>query len=480
MPPTLHDGKFVHLQFWESEKTKPDLGGVSREAEEALEREYRSCFAGYLQAPFQSLEQVRAEQFRRVSQLVDMAVRGVPVYRDKYRAVGFEAGDLHSWADFEQLPTITKDELIAAFPDRCVSKRWALDDLFSTRSSGSSGKTLLIKVDLAAITKDTLQGFRAFWLQTGLRYQRSHLAAHIYTVPWWFDSVGNDFPNAFISSLNSPERISEVLRQLRPDVISCYPTNLRALVERWHEFAHPALYGVIVHSEASSRLERRSWSEEIGVPVLDEYSSEEGTRIALELPCGHYHVHEDAVYVESLAPGTLAPQRDGAPGLAVITNLLNEAMPFIRYVQGDFVTRPESAPACMVGWSQLASVDGRLNDGFVNARGQEIPAGSLLDITYRWMFDVDANIQEFELVQTAHDRVRAAFQPGPGVPAATIQQASKHLRDLLEVCLRNAIELEVVIHDTFVHREGKRRPIRREFAPAIESRPALEIALAAK
>jgi phenylacetate-CoA ligase len=452
------------LQFWESEKTKPHVEGVSREATNALEIAYDSSFFDYLQRPFQTREQIRRFQFDRIRDLVDIAFTSIPVYREKYAKAGFRRGDLRSWEDFERLPPITKDELIAAFPDGCVNPRWPLGDLFSTRSSGSSGKTLLIKVDLGAIVVDTLQGFRAFWLQTGLKYSASHLAAHIYTVPWWFESVRNDFKSAFISSLVPAERMAEILAEIRPHVISCYPTNLRSLVPYWDEFRHEELYGVIIHSEASTPLERRHWSEEIGVPVVDEYSSEEGTRIALELPCGHYHVHEDAVYLESLSPTTLQAQEPGIPGLSVVTNLLNEAMPFIRYVQGDFITRPTVESSCMCGWSQLARIDGRMNDGFVTASGTEIPAGTLLDVTYRWMYDIGAHIQEFELVQTAPDRVRATFQVGDGVPEDKVRTSTQHLEDLLEVCLGQRLHLDIQITKAFPHRKGKRRPIRREFS----------------
>lgn len=466
-------GKSGLLEYWESEATRPHTEPVSKDAEKALDVAYRSSFAECLQQPFQSLEQIREQQFARIQELVDIAFSSIPVYAEKYKAAGFKRGDLRTWADFEALPTMKKDELIAAYPDGCVNHRWKMEDLFATRSSGSSGKTLLIKVDLNAIVVDTLQGLRAFWLQTGLRYSPSHLAAHIYTVPWWFDTVGGDFKSAFISSLNPAARTSDILRDLKPDVISCYPTNLRALLPHWHEFAHPGLYGVIIHSEASSKLERQRWSKQIGVPVLDEYSSEEGTRIALELPCGHYHVHEDAVYVESLAPATMQPQIAGEPGLAVITNLLNEAMPFIRYTQGDVVTRPANPCPCMIGWSQLASVDGRANDGFVNASGSEIPAGSILDVTYRWMYDVGANIQEFELVQTAPDRIRATFQPGPGVLEHKVRESSRHLADLLEICLGHRVELETEVTHTFPKRTGKRRPIRRDFSAIPTSAAAL-------
>ncbi|MFN2477181.1 MAG: phenylacetate--CoA ligase family protein [Chthoniobacterales bacterium] len=451
------------LQFWESEKTKPKVESVSGEATRALKHAYDRDFAAILQKPFCSRDQIRASQFERIQHLVKMAFTSIPVYRRKYDAVGFEPGDLRTWEDFEQLPPITKEELIAAFPHDCLNPRWAIEDLFSTRSSGSSGRTLLIKVDLNAIVVDTLQGFRAFWLQTGLKYSASHLAAHIYTVPWWFDSVGRDFNNAFISSLNPAERTSDILREIRPRVISCYPTNLRALVPRWKEFAHEGLYGVIVHSEASTALERQRWSDEIGVPVVDEYSSEEGTRMALELPCGHYHVHEDAVYLEALEPGTLRPQERGMPGVVAVTNLLNEAMPFIRYLQGDFVTRPVVEEPCLCGWSQLASINGRVNDAFHNAAGEEVPAGTLLDVTYRWMYDIGVNIQEFELVQTAPDRIRATFQVGNGVPSDKISVSSEHLADLLEVCLGCRVQLETIITKEFPKRAGKRRPIRREF-----------------
>jgi phenylacetate-CoA ligase len=462
------------FQFWESDATKPKVEGVSREANNSLELAYRYEFPSYLQKPFQPLAQIRASQFARIQQLVDIAFTSIPVYREKYIATGFKRGDLRSWRDFENLPTITKDELIAAFPEGCVNRRWPIEDLFSTRSSGSSGRTLLIKVDMDAIVIDTLQGFRAFWLQTGMKYQPSHLAAHIYTVPWWFESVGKDFNSAFISSLIPAERMVEILREVRPHVISCYPTNLRALVPHWREFAHEGLYGVITHSEASTAAERQCWSEEIGVPIVDEYSSEEGTRIALQLSCGHYHVHEDAVYLEALSPLTMQAQEPGVAGLSVVTNLLNEAMPFIRYVQGDFITRPAAESQCLCGWSQLASIDGRMNDGFLAADGTEIPAGTLLDVTYRWMYDIGAHIQEFELVQVAADEVRATFEVGAGVPEEKIRQSIQHLEDLLEVCLGNRLKLQADITKSFPQRAGKRRPIRREFSPA-SNKPTVDL-----
>ncbi len=461
---TLEHDRF--LQFWESDATRPQIDGASPEGIARL----RHLADGYLPTcllhPFRSADEVKQEQFERVRYLVEFAYHEVPIYAEKYKAAGFRPSQLRSWEDFERLPVITKDELIAAAPDRCLSRRWAHESLYSTRTFGSSGKTLLLKVNQDAILVDTLQGVRQFWLQSGLKYHRDQLAAMIYTVPWWFEAIGNDFHTAFISGLITPERVSNILDKLRPHVISCYPTNLKALLPFLNTFDRSNLHLAVVHSESSSASERRRWSAELGVPVLDEYSSEESTRIALELPCGHYHVCEDSVCLEVLDPETHQPCPDGSAGLAVVTNLLNEAMPIIRYVQGDYVTRPQEPGKCVFGWSQLASVDGRVNDSFINLWGQEVPAGTILDVTYRWMFDAGVHIKEFELVQKAPDAVQATLLLDGHAPGVRERSSLVHLEELLQVCLGHPVRVEAEMASRFPKRKGKRRPIRREFAPS--------------
>ncbi len=363
--------------YWDFERARPELHRVPPAARLARDHRYQRCLEECLAHPFHSLEAIRRAQLERVKYLVEMAFRDVPVYRDKYRAAGFSPGDLRSWEDFERIPVITKGELVAAYPARRLNRTFAPSELFSTRSSGSSGQTLLIKVNQEAIFLDTLQGVRQFWLQSGMKYQPRHLLVHIYGIPCWFDRIG-PYPTAFLSSLIPPARSAAILKGLKPGILSLYPSNLRALLPYSSTFAGPELLLAVTHSEQSSRSERHSWSEALGVPVLDEYGSEEATRIALELPCGHYHVCEDSVYLEVVGPKTMRAQSSGQPGLAVITNLLNEAMPFIRYQQGDYVTRSATAGGCGLGWSELTKIDGRSNDNFVNPWRREIPAGALL------------------------------------------------------------------------------------------------------
>ncbi len=452
------------LQFWESEATRPIIRGASAQGHEALERIAEDRLPSLLSQPFRAASAIRYAQFERIQELVARAYEEVPFYAERYRAAGFRPWDLASWEDFERLPVITKDDLLQAGLGRTLSSRWPAEDLFATRTFGTSGKTLLIRVNLDAIVVDTLQGVRQFWLQSGLRYAHDHMAAMIYTLPWWFESVGDEFRSAFVSGVIPPQPMAEILAELDPHVMSCYPTNLKALLDLDRPFRGDNLHLAVVHSEYSSPHERRAWGRKLGVPVRNEYSTEEATRIALELPCGHHHVCDDAVYLEVLNPETMTPQAAGKPGVAVVTNLLNEAMPFIRYVQGDYVTRPASPARCLIGWSQLDSIDGRINDSFADFTGREVPAGTILDVVYRWMFDADLIVNEFELVQSAPDAIRATFMPDCGTPEAKVRNAVEHLRDLLTLCLGCPVKVTAECVCAFPRRPGKRRPIRREFA----------------
>ena len=450
------------LQFWEAEHTRPGFQSSNEDAPE-LVAAAKNYLGTCMQHPYLPVSDIRAQQFARIKELVEMAYREIPVYRAKYQAAGFRPSHLRDWDDIQKIPVITKPELVAAFPDQCVNTKYKSEDLFPTRSSGSSGQTLLIRVDYDAILTDTIQGVRQFAMQSGGNYHEADLLAHVYTVPWWFDSIGGKYPTAFVSNIIPPARVAQHLRYLGPKMLSLYPSSLEALMPHVDDF-RSSLKLAVTHSEYSSRAARQEWSRQLGVPVLDEYSSEEATRIALEMPNGNYHVCEDTVHLDVLDPVTMEPQIPGQSGIAVITNLLNEAMPFIRYVQGDYITQPVNPEPCDINWSQIASIDGRLNDAFINRDGRKVPAGSILDATYRWMFDCNLHLAQFEIVQRGFDVVEARVVLGDDTPETRLNSSISHLEDLLSVCLEHPVQVKVTVLDVFPPKTGKRRPIRREMA----------------
>jgi phenylacetate-CoA ligase len=349
-------------------------------------------------------------------------------------------------------------------PREYVNSDFNLDNLFKTRSSGTSGKVLPIYVDSQAIIIDTLQGIRQFYLQSEGKYSKEDIIVHINTVPWLVDSIEGDYQTVFISSLISTEKIAQILRDIQPEIISLYPSNLKSLLPYLvDQQIKRNLYLIVVHSEMSSREERRLYSDIIGVPVLDEYSSEELTRIALELPCGHYHICEDTVRLDVLDPDTLKPINKGT-GIAVATNLLNIAMPFIRYFQGDYIS-VEEEKKCNINWRQIEKVEGRVNDSFLTKYVKEIPAGTLLDITYRMMFDTGINIKEFSLIQKDYNLVLLKiYDPELQNSQEKIDLLVKKLKELLSTTFGYSVEVNLEFSESPLIKLGvsKRRVIVRD------------------
>ena len=146
----------------------------------------------------------------------------------------------------------------------------------------------------------------------------------------------------------------------------------------------------------------------------------------------------------------------------VVTNLLNEAMPFVRYVQGDLASI-DTRCDCNVKWKCLRSLDGRLNDAFITRDRRVIASGTILDITYRMMFDRGLSVDEFMLVQVEYTRVLLYIRHSTASPTHTNTLREK-VTALLEIAMQQKVDVEVIQTEQLPYSEsGKRRPIRRSF-----------------
>ena len=270
--------------------------------------------------PYHDYEEIKDWQLKRISEIVDYAYENIPLYHKKYSKIGYKKGMIKTWEDFNRLPILYKDELIDGFPNEIVKK---LEDLnLSTRSSGSSGRFVTLSLSLEAIYTDTIQGVRQFMLQTGNNYYPEDIVLFIYTLPWWIRNINGKYKQDFLPTTSSVEDVIKKLKEIKPKIISTYPTYLTKMASYGIDLKQYGVEFVIVHSEQSTRQSRDLLEKELNVKVLDEYSSEELTRIALECPKHTYHLEEDACYIEIVDPKTKLNKKYGERGVVVGTNLL--------------------------------------------------------------------------------------------------------------------------------------------------------------
>lgn len=417
-----------------------------------------------LSAPYLAPSEIHLQQLERISHLLKIAGT-IDIYGMQYRQSAKTIGCLE---DLTKLPVVSKQDLLLAYPHGFPSIELTNPEAtYKTYSSGSSGLTLPVHFSLHAVSVDTLMGVRQLAMQSVGSVGPTDLTANYYTVPWWTDKVTNKWKSAFISSLLPPYRAADILRQLQPTVFSGYASLISAATN----FEMPTtLKLVIVNSEQSTRGERNRIAEKCGCPVLDEYSSEELARLAFEMPDGFYYVNEDCVYLEILDPTTREPVPDGHWGEAVITGLLNDVMPFIRYATGDLVRRPIKSKhgpldrSGGIGWGRLDGIGGRSNDSFVRRDGTIVPAGSVLDTVYRVIAECDASLADYEVVQLTPDQVRLTLYPAHFASASEGNFLASAITEKLSQLMQERICLQVTVLERGARKpNAKRRPVRREF-----------------
>lgn len=347
----------------------------------------------------QPLSNIQDWQLERIKFLVDYAFENIPLYQKKYSEVGYTKGGIKTWEDFYKLPYLHKEELINGFPDKIVRN---IDDfMLSTRSSGSSGKFVTIAVSEDAIYKDTLQTVRQFKMQSGGEYSAEDTILYIYTCPWWVDNIGGKFKQDYLPTTTKVEDAIKYISKIRPKYISTYPTYLEKIASTGVKLSDYGVKLVIVHSEQSNLQQRKMLSDALDVKILDEYSSEELTRIALECPKHHYHLEEDACFIEIVDKnGNKLP--DGEIGIVVGTNLLNTATPIIRYIQGD-LSKIVKNKKCNCGNNGriVEGVKGRNMDSIITDTVEQIPASCFMDIAYNWflVYDIPVHGLKYQFIQ---------------------------------------------------------------------------------
>ncbi len=96
---------------------------------------------------------------------------------------------------------------------------------------------------------------------------------------------------------------------------------------------------------------------------LDHYGiTEMGYSAGVECPAKNgYHLRELDVYIEILAIDSDTPVADGTLGEIVVTTLLREAMPLIRYRTGDAARFITSPCPCTSPLRRLSPIAGRIN-----------------------------------------------------------------------------------------------------------------------
>jgi phenylacetate-CoA ligase len=344
-------------------------------------------------------------------------------------------------ADLPRLPTMNKRDA----RDNVEQLVWreAPGGVFRYTTGGSSGEPLIFHFGRARQAADAAGRLRArrWWgVEPGER------EVYLWGAPVELNKtdriktlrdrlVNQLLLNAFEMSPARMDHYLIAIREWNPKAIYGYASSLALLAAhaeaRGIKLHLPALRVVSSTGEPLFPHQRELIEQVFGVPVSVEYGARDAGLMALESPDGALLQMSETHVIEVLDE-TGHPVEEGE---AVITSLVSEAQPFIRYRTGDVVRRSGRADPGGRGLEMLDTVVGRQTDFIVAADGRIMHALALI-----YVLRAIPGVHQFKLIQHAVDQLEVQVVPdrrwNKAAPEAMMQGLRARLGHDLKIDLK--------------------------------------------
>ncbi len=350
---------------------------------DAAESRYLREFERTQYLPKEELAELALQRLKR---LVDHAFNRCPFYRRQFEAAGIVPSDVRSLDDLRAIPILEKRH-IQDYRDEMVAANWPRRDLIPNLTGGSTGTPLSF-----FLSQDRV------WTRKAATWRHNRWAG------WEFgDKVGSlwgaarDVPqngikqrlrNWFIDrtvALNTAMITERGLRdfharltQFRPKILIGYANSLKLLAQYLKSNGLPAHrpHAIVATAEVLEPESRALIEGVFGCRVFNRYGCREVSVIASE--CAEHrgmHIMAEGLYVEVVCGDR--PAQPGEAGEVVVTDLLNLAMPLIRYRIGDRAVPASGACPCGRGLPRIEGLQGRATDFLVGADGRLVSGAAL-------------------------------------------------------------------------------------------------------
>lgn len=343
------------------------------------------------------------KQLAQVDAQVKRLVKTDSYYGKKYRELGIT--EIKSQEDFEKIPFSGKADLrdayplgIQAVPDEEVVRIHS--------SSGTTGKPVIIPYtakdvddwatmfarcyEIAGITnKDRIQITPGYGLWTaGIGFQAGCEKLGAMAVP--------------MGPGNTDKQI-QMMIDLKSTVItatSSYALVLAEEIEKRGLKDQICLKKGVIGSERWSEKKRQAIREGLGIELYDIYGLTEIYGPGIGINCEQeegIHYWDDYLYIEIIDPKTGEPVPDGEPGEIVITTLVKEGAPLLRFRTHDMSRIIPEPCSCGRSYPRIDIIQGRSDDMF-KVHGVNMFPGQVEEILQQ----VDGVLSEY-VINIAHD-----------------------------------------------------------------------------
>ncbi|MBE3121456.1 MAG: phenylacetate--CoA ligase family protein [Thermoplasmata archaeon] len=348
-------------------------------------------------------EELSKYQNKNFKKMVQFAYT-VPLYHHTYKKAGIHPDDIKSIEDIKKLPTVSKYDFKNYYPDGLVSSKIKKSKLIEVTTSGTTGKSLSIYVDMAEIVNG-LFGYIRFLREHDINWRKDKLtiigdfAPHTAETGYIYKGIQSQFgKNLFLKNIqwlntnDPPEKVMEEIDKFKPDFLGGYTGMLGHLaLLKEKGFGQDVSPRIIASTGSSlSKSLKEMIERTFNAKVFESYGSTESGPIAFQCRYGKYHIMSDYVYLEFLKDGESVESREA--GKVVLTKLFGNGTPIIRYnAMNDIVAPLYEKCNCGLSGVLIDKIYGREDIALYSLDGKILLPSSFGEIFSKILYELKTN-----------------------------------------------------------------------------------------
>ena len=352
-------------------------------------------------------------QIRKFRELAEYAYRNVSFYHKKFVDAKIVPSNIRTLDDVAKIPVTTKDEIQAVPMSEIVARNVDLKKCVKHITSGSTGIPLTVVLEKEALDIERALVARTYFEDGYKLWHKMIRIVDTHDFPMsrsWYQHLGIA-RTKYLSTFDEAEEQMRTIERYKPDGVRGFASYLERLAHFCRQSGREMrLQTVFTSADLLDKGARELINSVFHTSLFDLYVSTEFGLAAWECR-GHfgYHINSETVLLETLRNGEVVYSNER--GEITCTNLVNTAMPLIRYKTGDIGMRMDERCPCGNTLPLLKIIEGRTGDFLTTMDGKVIPP----TIFFPYPFENFAWIKQFRIIQEKLDRIVIQLVPKENV-----------------------------------------------------------------
>lgn len=374
---------------------------------------------------------VRRMQIRRFNSIYSFARKESKFYSDLY-AKSNVLGRVDNLDDIKTLPIVSKEQMRQVGFDSVIPPKYDRSQLVYCTTSGSTGTPF----DIAYTKYSNLTGYvRVYYIMKKAahyspfkkmtilsKYEKNkefNVEKNVSYIKILQDRIGL-FSRQLVSISDSPKSIYSQIKKYGPHILYSSSSAVDYLANYLEtnglELSIPA---IVLIAEPLSQSQFTKFKKVFHSTIIDIYGALESPSLGYEVDKeGVFHLFPNSALVETI---DVKETEFGKKGTIVVTNLINQCQPFIRYNLNDFVDVDDDA----VDDITIGHIVGRVNNVLTLPDGRPV---FYFCISKRYM-DFHKALQ-YKFLQVGGGPITMQILPNPEYTLSEIEKEAKHLWNL--------------------------------------------------